>query len=437
MNGSGLQGGRPPEGRRDVIVVGAGFTGLSAAAELAGRGIDVLVLEARGRVGGRVESQVNALGERFDTGGQFFCEDMPEVMALAKRFGARFVETPMDGAFTAQPPVGAAENERIFAASTAIRERMNAIDPDDPSIAGLTVGAWLARQDDPPMAKASFHSMVEGLWCRPIDEIPLWYLIDNDRRITNSVWELQYFPAGTMHSLAEGLAAGLGGRLRLDAAVTAIVRTEKALVVRTASAAFEAGHVIVAVPPVMASRIRYEPALPARLAHALWVWRSGTVIKIRFRYARAFWRDKGLNGMVVWRDAHGLFAHDNSYDPGRPALTFYAGGPLARTWRGLGEDGIRAEAARRLAAALGPEAGDFIAFSIRDWTDDAWSGGAYSDLIMDMEARDAEAVILEGDGALRFAASELSPSFPGYVEGAIVAGRLAAKRILAMEGSYG
>ncbi|TIO18240.1 MAG: FAD-dependent oxidoreductase, partial [Mesorhizobium sp.] len=60
----------------DVAIVGAGFTGLSAALELKRAGIDFLVLEARGRVGGRVEGVRNGLGELIDSGGQFLCEDM-------------------------------------------------------------------------------------------------------------------------------------------------------------------------------------------------------------------------------------------------------------------------------------------------------------------------------------------------------------------------
>ncbi len=62
---------------------------------------------------------------------------------------------------------------------------------------------------------------------------------------------------------------------------------------------------------------------------------------------------------------------------------------------------------------------------------DRWSGGAYSDLIVDVTARDAERTILAGAPPVHFAASELSPSFPGYVEGAIVAGRIAARKIIA------
>ena len=305
---------------------------------------------------------------------------------------------------------------------------MNAIDPDDASIRGLTVGAWLERQNDPVTAKAAFHSMIEGLWCRPIGEIPLWYLIDNDRRITNTIWELQYFPAETMHSLADDLAAQLGDRLILNAAVETIEWSTEKVKVRTSAQLFEADQVIVAVPPVMASRIGYGPALPQALSRALNAWKSGPVMKGQFRYARAFWRDKGLNGMVAWRNIHGLFAHDNSRDADHPTLVVYIGGPLAVEWRRLGEAGIGAELARQLVTALGPEAGEFLAFTLRDWVDDRWSGGGYSDIIMEMDARNAEAVLLEGADRVQFASSELSPSFPGYVEGAIVAGKIAAER---------
>ncbi|TIT95249.1 MAG: FAD-dependent oxidoreductase, partial [Mesorhizobium sp.] len=64
--------------RTGVVIVGAGFTGLTAALELKKAGIDFLVLEARDRVGGRVEATRNGLGELIDRGGQFLCEDMPE-----------------------------------------------------------------------------------------------------------------------------------------------------------------------------------------------------------------------------------------------------------------------------------------------------------------------------------------------------------------------
>jgi len=419
--------------RADVVIVGAGFTGLSAALELARAGIDVLLLEARDRVGGRVEAVRNGLGELIDSGGQFFCEDMPQVTALAKARGKSFVETHVEGEFVTHPAMAAAEAERTYHRAMAIRERMNRIEPDDPAIAGLSVADWLERQTDPADAKAAFRSMIEGLWCLALGKVPLWHLIDNDRRITNEVPELQYSLRETMQSLAEDLAddfAGeLGGRLRPGEPVTRIEHGPEGVRAVTAGGTIQARAVLVALPPATAARLDFAPALPTALAKALGAWESGAVIKMLLRYARPFWRERGLSGMVMWRDLPGLFACDSSKDGEHAALTVFVGGPLAMRWRQLGEAGLRADVTARLAEALGPDAADITDFSMRDWTHDRWSGGAYADLIVDVAARDAEHTILAGSPPVYFAASEVSPSFPGYVEGAIVAGGIAARKI--------
>lgn len=164
---------------------------------------------------------------------------------------------------------------------------------------------------------------------------------------------------------------------------------------------------------------------------ALGVWESGAVVKILVRYARPFWRERDLSGMVMWRDMPGLFACDASRDAEHAALVVFIGGPLALRCRKLGAAALRAEVIAKLADALGPDAADILDFSQRDWTHDRWSGGAYSDLIVDVTARDAERTILAGAPPIHFASSEVSPSFPAYVEGAIVAGRIAAGKILA------
>ncbi|MBN9221473.1 MAG: flavin monoamine oxidase family protein [Mesorhizobium sp.] len=413
-----------------VVIVGAGFTGLSAALELKQAGIDFLVLETRDRVGGRVEAVRNGLGELIDSGGQYLCQDMPELMALAKARGKTFAETYVEGEFITHPGMSPARAERTYQASMAIRERMNSIDPGDPSIAGMSVAAWLERQQDDADSKAAFRSLVEGLWCLAADKVPLWYLIDNDRRITNEVFELQYFLRDTMQSLADELAVDLGDRLRLNEPVTNVERGPHGVRVATAKGVVEARQMLVALPPATAARLAFTPGLPAPLAKALAVWESGAVIKILVRYSKPFWRERNLCGMVMWRDLPGLFACDASKDIDHPALVVFVGGPLALRWHELGEAVLRAEVLARLGDALGPDAVDIVDFSARDWTHDRWSGGAYSDLIIDVTARDAERTILAGAPPVHFASSELSPSFPGYVEGAIVAGRAAARKII-------
>jgi monoamine oxidase len=414
----------------DVVIVGAGFTGLSAAHELKTAGIDFLLLEARDRVGGRVESRQNGLGERIDSGAQFLCQDMPELMALLQAHGKTLVETYVEGRFITRPRMGARHAERTYVASTAIRDRMNAIAPDDQTIAGLTVAAWLDRQHDTNEAKAAFRSMIEGLWCQALEKLPLWHLIDNDRRITNEVSELQYFVREAMQSLADDLAGDLGGRVRLNTPVGTIEHRPEGVRLASATGAVEARAGLVAVPPMTASKLDFAPPLPAGLKRALCLWESGAVIKVLVRYPSAFWRARGLSGVVMWRDPSGLFACDASKDDDHAALVVFVAGPLALRWRELGDAALRAEVTTRLEDALGTEAADMLDFSYRDWTHDRWSGGGYSDLIVDATATDAERIILAGAPPLHFAASELSPSFPGYIEGAVVAGRIAARKII-------
>ncbi|RWN36172.1 flavin monoamine oxidase family protein [Mesorhizobium sp.] len=416
--------------RTDVVIVGAGFTGLSAALELKKAGVDFLLLEARDRVGGRVESMEIGLGERVDSGGQFLCEDMPELMALVEARGKTLVETYVKGEFITQPRMSAQQADRAYLGSMAIRDRMNAIAPDEPDIAGLTVAVWLDRQPDPDQAKAAFHSMIEGLWCQALEKLPLWHLIDNDRRITNEVSELQYFVRETMQSLADDLAGDLGDRVRLNTPVGTIEHGPEGVRLASAMGVVEARSALVAVPPMTASKLDFAPPLPAGLRRALGVWQSGAVIKVLVRYPSAFWRARGLSGVVMWRDLPGLFACDVSKDNDHAALVVFVGGPLALRWRELGDTALRAEVTTRLKDALGTEAADMLDFSYRDWTHDRWSGGGYSDLIVDATATDAERIILAGAQPLHFAASELSPSFPGYIEGAVMAGRIAARKII-------
>ncbi len=417
--------------RYDAVIVGAGFTGLSAALALHEAGRSFVVLEARDRVGGRVEAGINGLGEAIDTGGQYLCEDMPEVMALAKCYGKTLVESYVEGGMAVQPaPASASDFDDLYGRVTAIRDRMNCVDPDDPSIAGLSVGAWLEMQPDRADAKSGFQSSIEGLWCQPVENVPLWYLIENDRRITNEVFELQYFLEETMHSLAADMAQPLEACLRLGRPVERIEIEGDGAVVHTGGESFSARAVIVAVPPATTRRIAFVPPLPAETRHALEVWKSGTVIKLLLRYREPFWRKAGLSGSVFWLEPHGIYACDASRDDEHAALIMFVGGRLALEWGALGDGGLRQAVLGKLADALGPDAAQPLDILSRDWSNDRWSGGAYSDVVADPTARGAEDILRRGFGPVSFACSELSPSFPGYIEGAIVAGRLAARQVI-------
>jgi monoamine oxidase len=419
-----------PSVRTDTIVIGAGFSGLSAAQTLVDAGRDVVVLEARDRVGGRVESLLNGLGERVDTGGQYFCDDMPTLAALAAAHGMSRVDGLHPGRMLVRPE----EAERVDVGALyrrigEMRDEIARHAEADPALRGLSVAAWLAAQPDAPEVKAAFASAISGLWCRPLDELPLWYLGSNERRITNEQPELQYLLADTMHALADRLAAALGNRVRLGMAVEAISLSADGVRLDTRAGRFEAARAIVALPPGMAARIDFAPALPPELRAALGSWKSGTVIKMLLRYARPFWRDAGLSGSVYFLAPAGLYVCDGSPAPERPTLVAFVGGALAQRWGGKGGRVARHEVLSRLVGAFGPHAGEPLDIVQRDWSGDRWSGGGYSDTIADVAATDAENRLRHGLPRLAFACSELSPSFPGYIEGALIAGRDAVARL--------
>jgi monoamine oxidase len=255
-------------------------------------------------------------------------------------------------------------------------------------------------------------------------------LIECERRITNEEEELQFFLRETMHSLADDIGRELGDRLRLSMPVSMVRHSYDGVEVEAGTATLRARRLILALPPSRAAKLDFSPALPVRLRSALGGWRPGNVIKIFLRYETAFWRDRGLNGTVGWHHPAGLYACDASHDDRHPGIVMFVGGPLSEEWARGGESAIRQRAVSALEDVLGHEASSPLDVTVRNWVGDRWSGGAYNDVLLDMKAHDAESVLLDGHGAVVFASSELSPSFPGYIEGAIVAGRNAAREVI-------
>lgn len=413
--------------RHDVIVVGAGFSGLAAATALAEAGRDVVLLEARDRVGGRVESEQLSDGTRIDSGGQFLCRDMVRLNALAAAHGRRLTRAHVEGDEVFQPPIPLERGYAIWAGVEALRAEIKAMDAFDPALSGLTTRQWVERRSDlDPDVATAFLGLVEGLWCRSPDDVSFAWLASTDARITNEYSEMESFLGDTMHALAEDLARALGDRLKLASPVGRIAWSESGATVEAAGRTYAAPRVIVCVPPVMARRIAYDPPVPDMVRQAFAAWGPGEVVKVFIRYATPFWRARGLSGTVMWSAPHRLYACDASRAD-LSGLVMFIGGPHARDWHGEPESALTAFVRERLIEALGPEAADIVEFSVRDWTDDTWSGGAYSDNVVDPEARDAETPLRAGFGPVRFASSELSPNYPGYIEGAIAMGRLAAE----------
>jgi monoamine oxidase len=424
--------------KTDVIIVGAGFTGLSAASALAGAGLDLILLEARARVGGKVESTMLPGGTRVDTGGQFFCRDMREIMALISAQNRTPVMTHYEGNTVYRPPIAQERGNDRSRGVDALRDRMIATDPDDPELAKLTVADWVTRQEDIATdVRKSFLRLIKGLWCRSPEEVSFIWLASNDRRITNTYSEMEMFLPETVHAVAENLAEELGGRLRLATPATRIEHSKAGITVTAGAERFSARRLLLALPPVMIRKLDFAPALPDYLLRALDAWSPGLSIKVQVTYDRPFWRERGLSGAVMWQEPQGLYACDASRGD-YAGLVIFIGGPEAAQWHGRPQQELIDFIREQLTEAFGPEGG-LGNIHIRDWVNDEWSGGAYSDVVTHLNALDTEEVLRRGLASVRFASSELALSYPGYIEGAIVAGRKVATEIaeeLGLEQGY-
>jgi monoamine oxidase len=430
------------EGRAQVVVVGAGFAGLRAATLLAEAGIDVLVLEARDRVGGKVESQTDQLGALVDTGGQFLCDDMPHVLDLVRAQGKHLVHVGNDRAglafFGDRPTADPAELERLDETAWSVWHELMDLPLDAPP-AGQSADAWLAERIDDPVALEAGRASIGSMLCMPLDRIPVANAAHEAQRTPLTVPELQYVVAETIHSAAVDLAASLPRPVQLGVVIDRIVHGTTGATVEGRGPAgaitVHADEVLLAVPPAALQHLSFDPPLPTQLADVVAAYRPGDVFKFLVRYERPFWRRDDLG--VTRRFLHpiGLYCGEASPTADRPTLVGFVGGRGAYELFDLSADERRQLVLERLVEAYGPEAASPISFLEREWRQDPWGAGGYCNEIVDTRQAppqvDAIGLLRAGLPSVSFASTELSDAFPGYIEGALRAGRAAAETILA------
>ena len=231
--------------------------------------------------------------------------------------------------FDPQPPMRD-DADRAYSAHVAIRERMNAIDAGR-SCDRRADRRGLARPAGGRGRRQGGLPLDDRRPVVPADRrVPLWYLIDNDRRITNESSGTAVFPRRdhacrwptiSARDSATGCVLGRAG--------DAIERRTRRRRSRTGRRRFEARHVIVAVPPVMASRIDFAPPLPAacrtRSASGK-AARSSRSLSLRQRLLARQGPER--HGHVARRRTACLPATPASDDE-HPALVVFVGGPLA------------------------------------------------------------------------------------------------------------
>jgi monoamine oxidase len=401
-----------------VVITGAGFAGLMAADRIARSGHEVVVLEARGRVGGRVWSAELVPGDPrtvVERGAEFVLDGYDVMRTLLSELGLNLAGTTMSY-YEREPRGGEAVTESEVAECARV---VAAAVVDAPPAMSLAAAAssWQGSH----AALAAFLSRVETTNGVGADRLSAASVagVASDL-VPRPSWRV----AGGNQQLAEGLAARLGPAVHLGSPVLAIGHDEEGVLVSTDQGEVLADAVIVAVPMAVLRRLPFSPELPG--------------------YLRAAWQRAGLAhnaklqlpliqpaGASAVQSVPGRFwtwtATDGS---GQVQPVLHAFGGTEEGLAALQVSSGPATWARR-AAALRPElAADPGGALLTTWSDDPWAGEAYTALTVGQAPGDDQ-LIAAPVGRVHFAGEHTAGNWAGLMEGALRSGVRAADEVLA------
>lgn len=432
----------------DVIVLGAGLAGLSAARDLAAAGVDVRVLEARGRVGGRVEQTELEDGRLMQLGGEVIGPSHTAYAHLVDELGLTlvpaFADLPGDDVWLlADGRVGGdgipwfsdADRRSYEAAERAFGDLLRTVDPLDPwshpdaeRLDRLSVGQWLREVGATPNVVRARDIAMLALAAESVERTSLLSDLRKEAAVgatgfyDYSVWEVSRVGEGSA-TVALRMAAELGHRITLGAVVDRVVLSAQGCsVVLESGERFTAGAIICTIPAGPLRRIRIDGLSAARRA-SLDRQRHALTSKVTVAYADSFWSADGLNGTSyaevgmlggTWVQREGILS---ALVPPERQSALLATSP----------DRLHGELLDELAAAFGPRARDAQRLAVRRWAVDPFTLG----YITSWRPGDVMGVgPLHGTHEPPFYVAGSDQWVCGYMEGAVRTGRSAAAAAL-------
>ncbi|WJV51007.1 FAD-dependent oxidoreductase [Streptomyces flavofungini] len=372
----------------DVAVVGAGYAGLCAARGLRTAGLDVVVLEATDRVGGRTLTARLPGGWAIDLGGQWIAPAHTRFTALARaydaatftghtqgdnllltrttsrRFAGQLPPLPPHATAVLAPALWKLDRLSTRALTTTEAERLDS----------TTVATWLRRRLPVPRARRLAEAVLGAELSVDVASVSLLALLTAVRSTGGVRAGAEAETAGALFvdgadGPARSIAAELGDAVRLDTPVTSLHDTGDEVHV----ADIRAARVIVAVPPPLAGRIHYTPPMPAPRDQLTQRMPMGAALKTFAVYDTPFWRADGLSGLAL--DLDGPMTFDASRPGGPGLLCTLANGPAAHHLTRLPPPERKATIIESLVRGYGPRAAHPTDWHEKDWSDAPHSRG--------------------------------------------------------------
>jgi monoamine oxidase len=441
----------------DVLIVGAGVAGLTAARELAKRNRSCLVLEARDRVGGRTLSQ--RLGKDWiDLGGQWLGPTQDRLAALAREVGVPTFPQHHEGkkilswggkinTFKGSMPwLSLATQLELGLLDLRVKSYGKKFPTDAPWQApraaewdGETVESWKRRHLRAGGSRLFLDIVVRAVFTSEPRDLSFLYFLSYVKS-GHGLEMLTSIPGGAQESRFVGgaqqisirMAEALGNRVVLECPVLELEQTGEGVSLETPRGTYRGRYVIVAIPPLLAGRIRYAGGLPPRREQLMARMPMGSCIKYVATYERAFWREAGFSGEAFSDTGPTVTTFDDSsHDGSQPALVTFSDGGVARIWGDRPPEERRQGVLSELARFFGPQAAHPTEFVEKNWSEDPWSGGCYAGVMGPGVMTDFGAALRQPCGRIHWAGTETAVEWTGYIDGAIESGQRAAGEVAA------
>lgn len=422
----------------DVVVIGAGMAGLTAARDMLGAGLEVVVLEARDRVGGRIHTLHEPAPHGLEIGAQMIHGSRAPTWELVREFGIEtrpfpdWITWPWSAAAGFQKP----DRVREAGVEERLERAFHAYRGED-----VSFQRFLDDQKFTPEEQESLGEHALS-WSSEPAEISLRAAMEDE-----AAWEMyfdrNYQVVGGYDRLPRKLADALGDRVRLSSVVREIAWGRYDAVVsyerngRTETARARRALVTLPIGVLQSDTPVFSPELPAWKRESIRSLKMGRVVVVHFLFDTWFWRDAvpGLPGFST-RGGRISFWDPHPIGTGAPVLLGWITGVPAQELSDLGGEAARDRALGWVEEVF-PSSGARQRLkwsSVRDWLKDPYSHGSYSFTCPGgAMARSILATPIEG---LHFA-GEATAAPPHYqtVHGAYLSGRRAGREILAAMGA--